>query len=203
MASIYTLGALTTVITAEARLGLDAAWPIAVKALIEEALIDAVVRDKPREYLKTNVALTPSTSEWTIPTDFLIPERLQYTSSSLSWELCDERHPVCPARVQGKPAAFKFTKDASTGIANRLILLPAYISGADTLLLDYYYRPNVTNDSDEITYDRGIPSIKMIVLQRLQIIQNKPADQLSQVLQGYVMAARKDLSQDDSNPLTK
>lgn len=198
MASIYVLGDLVTILIAEARLGADAAWPIIIKALIEEALMDAVVRDKPREFLRTRVPLYLGVGEIVLPVDFLIQERLEFSSASgYAWELYDERKPVCPARVEGKPASFKFAKDASTGLSSILILFPAWISGADTLVLDYYFRPSISADGDSFTYERAIPTVKLAVLQRLQILQNKPADQLAQVLQGYVLAARKDLTAND------
>lgn len=199
MAAIYTLAQLVSVISTEARLGADSSWPIVVKALIEEALIDAVVRDKPREFLKTRTALTLVVGEIALPTDFLIQERIEFTASgTTNWELYDERKPVCPARIEGKPASFKFAKDASTGLLSIMILFPAWVSGAsDTLTLDYYFRPNVSADGDQITHERAIPSIKLAVLQRLQTLQNKPADQLAQIMQGYVLAARKDLSAND------
>lgn len=200
MAAIYTLGSLRAIIRAEARLGAEATWDAAINALIEEVYIDAVVRDKPREYRKGSIPVTVVPGEISLPTDFMIPERLEYTFSGVSWELFDELYPVCPARIDGKPASFKFIRDTATGLAPRIILYPPYISGGDTLIIDYYYRPNLVNDADELQYERAIPSVKKEVLQRLQILQNKPADQLATILQSYVMASRKDLSEDEKVP---
>lgn len=203
MAAIYTLLSLRIAIKAEARLGPELSWDAALNSLIEEAYINAVVRDKPREFRKGNVVVALVPPETTLPADFLIPERIEYTTAGgVSWEVSDELYPVCPARVDGKPASFKLIRDTATGLAPVIIFYPPTLGGGDTLLIDYYYRPNLSNDNDEIIHERAIPSIKQEVLQRLQILQNKPADQLAAVLQGYVMTSRKDLSEDERVPST-
>lgn len=201
MASIYTVQQLVDLIHAEARCGDDTEWDVVIQGLIEETLIDAVIRDKPREYLKTQVDLTLAATEIILPNDFLIPQKLSYTSGTFTWELYDDTKPVCPALVQGKPAAFKLAEDKATGILSRLILIPAWISG-DSLSLDYYYFPNILTTSDPLPYNRAIPTIRLNVLQRLQIMMNKPADQIAAVVQSYVMAAKKDLTSSDDQPST-
>lgn len=202
MASIYTLGSLRAIIKAEARIGPETSWDAAINALIEEAYIASVVRDKPREFRKAGIPVTLVPPESTLPADFLIPERIEYTSGGVSWEVSDELFPVCPARVEGKPASFKLSRDSATGLLPVIIFYPPTGGGGDTLVIDYYYRPNLTADADQIIHERGIPSVKQEVLQRLQILQNKPADQLATILQGYVMASRKDLSEDERVPST-
>lgn len=202
MASIYTLATLRTTLSAEARLGADAIWNSVLNYLIEEELIGSIVRDKPREFLKTRKVLTLTITEIVLPIDFIIPERLEYTAglTGRAWELYDERKPVCPAIVEGKPASFKFTQDVNTGLVPSLILFPTFDGSADgdVLLLDYYYKPTVSGDSDQIVHDRAIPAMKTSILQRLQIMQNKPFDQLAPIIQGLIMANRHDLSSNDT-----
>lgn len=201
MASIYTLATLRTTLSTEARLGADAIWNSVLNYLIEEELIGSIVRDKPREFLKTKKVLTLTSTEIVLPADFIIPERLEYTAgaSGRVWELYDERKPVCPAIIDGKPASFKFTQDVATGLVPSLILFPNFddSTDGDILVLDYYYKPNVSSDGDQIVHDRAIPAMKTSILQRLQIMQNKPFDQLAPIIQSLIMANRHDLSAND------
>lgn len=192
MPAIFTRATLRQAIADEARVGSDAKFVTVINDLIEELMIQAIIRDKPREYFRTNAALTPGSTEINLPADFLIPDRLIYTSGGQSWELMDESGPVSMALIAGKPASYSYAKDLVTGLSP---ILRIYPNGnvLDTLLLDYYYRPNFTADADQIIYERAVPSIKREGLQRLQILQNKPADQLAAVVQQSVTLSQQPL----------
>lgn len=199
MASMYTLGTLTTACADEARVGSDVKFVTIIQQLIIEILIETIIRDRPREYYVGNVVLPLSPVETVLPDDFLVPDRFLFTAMAeqMTWELSDESGPVCPARVEGKPASYQVTRDAASGLDPRLILYPDYVA-ADTMVIDYYRRPIVTDPIDEdeqILIDRAIPAIKREVLQRLQILQTKSSEQNVQVLQGATTSAQKSLPQ--------
>lgn len=191
MPTIYTRATLRQTIADEARVGLDAKFITILNDLIEELTIQAILRDKPREYFRTNAALAPGSTEINLPADFLVPNRLIYTSGGISWELMDEDGPVCPAPVFGKPASYAYAKDLATGLTSILRIYPNGGPPPDTLLLDYYNRPNFSDDADPIIYERIVPTIKREGLQRLQILQNKPADQLAAILQNAITTGQQ------------
>lgn len=196
MASMYTLGTLTDACVDEGRMGSDAKFVIIIQQLIIEVLIETIIRDRPREYFLANILVPMSAGETTLPADFLVPDRFLFTATAaqMTWELSDEAGPVCPARVEGKPASYQIVRDAVTQLDPKLILYPSYVA-ADTLRIDYYKRPAVAVPGDPILLDRAIPAIKREVLQRLQILQSKMAEQNVQVLQEATKGAQKSIAQ--------
>lgn len=116
-----------------------------VNDAINIALYD-VAREKKWPELQSAAIVTVSSldaSTYTLPSNFMILERVRYSTSTRTWRLYDRQELIPPAPVFGCPRAYNISGTGEVASPYVMTFEPIPTNGSDHIKIEYYGTPTL------------------------------------------------------------